>query len=182
MHVYSIWTWVVRFSVILGGVERDWVRKVERLESILRVGSAGQPAMAVFPCRRARRVVSEEDVKRGATPLCSALLCDTHSAHPNIPAAKCGAQYNCRLAELQMRPAAQLRTERPVQNFTMVTMVYSYCYQCKIIIMFTLKKRLFFNGSLQCSNGPMLEFRDLYSRLFFCNGVICDYWVSGAQI
>lgn len=103
------------------------MRKVERLESILRVGSAGQPAMAVFPCRRARRVVSEEDVKRGATPLCSALLCDTHSAHPNIPAAKCGAQYNCRLAELQMRPAAQLRTERPVQNFTMVTMVYSYC-------------------------------------------------------
>ncbi len=75
-------------------------------------GERWTPVMAVFPCRRARRVVSEEDVKRGATPLCSALLCDTHSAHPNIPAAKCGAQYNCRLAELQMRPAAQLRTDR----------------------------------------------------------------------
>ncbi len=46
-------------------------------------------------------------MKRGATPLCSALLCDTHSAHPNIPAAKCGAQYNCRLAELQMRTDQQ---------------------------------------------------------------------------
>ncbi len=57
---------------------RSRERKVERSDSTLRVGSAADGPGGWFRRRM---------LKRGATPLCSALCCDTHSAHPNIPAA-----------------------------------------------------------------------------------------------
>lgn len=46
-----------------------------------------------WPCRAVRW----EDVRERATPLSEALLCDTQTAHPNIPTPIFGLEYNCRL-------------------------------------------------------------------------------------